>query len=315
MRRYRFYQADVFTDRVFTGNALAIFPDADGLSGEEMQRIAAEMNLSETAFVLPPTEVQALLRLRIFTPVTELPLAGHPVVGTIFVLASRGEYELDEALAEIGDGVHRIHQECGAGVLPVDIRVRGGAVEQVVMTQAPPRFFEEFSDRAALAAGLGLGEDDLLPDGTPAQVVSTAMPQLMVPVRSLRSLERIQLDAGAVRSLLNREEIGSDCLMAFSTECVHGESAAHARMFAPGLGVVEDPATGSAAGALGAWLVRHRRVASNDSGPVRLIIEQGYEMGRPSTIHVEVEHDDGEPSEVRVGGQAVFVAEGSLSLP
>ena len=315
MRRYRFYQADVFTDRVFTGNALAIFPDADGLSGEEMQRIAAEMNLSETAFVLPPTEVQALLRLRIFTPVTELPLAGHPVVGTIFVLASRGEYGLGAALSEVGDGVHRIHQECGAGVLPVDIRVRGGEVEQVVMTQAPPRFFGEFADRAALAACLGLGEDDLLPDGTPAQVVSTAMPQLMVPVRSLRSLERIELDTGAARSLLNREEIGSDCLMVFSTECVHRESAAHARMFAPGLGVVEDPATGSAAGALGAWLVRHRRAVPNDSGPVRLIIEQGYEMGRPSTIHVEVEHDDGAPSEVRVGGQAVFVAEGSLSLP
>lgn len=315
MRRYRFYQADVFTDRVFTGNALAIYPEADGLSGEEMQRIAAEMNLSETAFVLPPTEVQALLRLRIFTPVTELPLAGHPVVGTIFVLASRGEYGLGAALSEVGDGVHRIHQECGAGVLPVDIRVRGGEVEQVVMTQAPPRFFGEFGDRAALAACLGLGEDDLLPGGTPAQVVSTAMPQLMVPVRSLRSLERIELDAGAARSLLNREEIGSDCLMVFSTECVHRESAAHARMFAPGLGVVEDPATGSAAGALGAWLVRHRRVVSNDSGPVRLVIEQGYEMGRPSTIHVEVEHDDGAPSEVRVGGQAVFVAEGSLSLP
>lgn len=315
MRRYRFYQADVFTDRVFTGNALAIFPDADGLSGDEMQRIAAEMNLSETAFVLPPTEVQALLRLRIFTPVTELPLAGHPVVGTIFVLASRGEYGLDEALSGVGDGVHRIHQECGAGVLPVDIRVRGGEVEQVVMTQAPPRFFGEFADRAALAACLGLGEDDLLPDGTPAQVVSTAMPQLMVPVRSLRSLERIELDAGAARSLLNREEVGSDCLMVFSTECVHRESAAHARMFAPGLGVVEDPATGSAAGALGAWLVRHRRVVPDAPGPVRLIIEQGYEMGRPSTIHVEVEHDDGAPSEVRVGGQAVFVAEGSLSLP
>lgn len=315
MRRYRFYQADVFTDRVFTGNALAIFPDADGLSGEEMQRIAAEMNLSETAFVLPPTEVQALLRLRIFTPVTELPLAGHPVVGTIFVLASRGEYGLGAAVSEVGDGVHRIQQECGAGVLPVDIRVRGGEVEQVVMTQAPPRFFGEFGDRAALAVCLGLGEDDLLPDGTPAQVVSTAMPQLMVPVRSLRSLERIELDAGAARSLLNREEIGSDCLMVFSTECVHRESAAHARMFAPGLGVVEDPATGSAAGALGAWLVRHRRVVSSDSEPVRLVIEQGYEMGRPSTIHVEVEHDDGAPSEVRVGGQAVFVAEGSLSLP
>lgn len=315
MRRYRFLQADVFTDRVFTGNPLAVFPEAEGLSGEEMQRIAAEMNLSETAFVLPPTDVRALLRLRIFTPTTELPLAGHPVVGTVFVLAARGEFGLDAALSQVGDGVHRIHQECGAGVLPVDLRVRGGRVEQVVMTQSPPRFFGECADRAALAACLGAGADEVLPGEAPAQVVSTALPQLMVPVRSLRTIERIELDPAAARSLLNREEIGSDCLMVFSTECVNRESAAHARMFAPGLGVGEDPATGSAAGALGAWLVRHRRVAFEEGTPVRLTIEQGYEMGRPSTISVEVEHEAGIPTVVRVGGQAVEVAEGSLQIP
>ena len=151
VREYRFLQADVFTDRAFAGNPLAIVTGAEGLSGEEMQRIAAEMNLSETAFVLPPTAVQALCRLRIFTPNTELPLAGHPVVGTFFVLARRGELGLGEALRNLGTGVHRIHQECGAGVLPVDIRVSGGEVEQVVMTQAPPRFFAEFTDRSSLA--------------------------------------------------------------------------------------------------------------------------------------------------------------------
>ena len=315
MREYRFLQADVFTDRAFAGNPLAIVTGADGLSGEEMQRIAAEMNLSETAFVLRPTDVQALCRLRIFTPNTELPLAGHPVVGTFFVLSRRGELGLGQALKKLGTGIHRIHQECGAGVLPVDIRVSRGEVEQVVMTQAPPRFFAEFADRAALAACLGIGADELLPDDRPAQVVSTALPQLMVPVRSLRSIEKLELDPMAAQALLNREEIGSDCMMVFSTQCVDDENSAHARMFAPGLGVVEDPATGSAAGALGAWLVRHRLVGDGERDPVRMVIEQGYEMGRPSSIHVEVERENGRPSLVRVGGQAVEVAEGVLRVP
>ncbi len=320
MREYRFLKADVFTDRAFTGNPLAIVTEADGLSGEEMQRIAAEMNLSETVFVLRPTDVHALCRLRIFTPNTELPLAGHPVVGAFFLLAERGQLGLGEALRAVGDGVHRIHQECGAGVLPVDIRVRGGAVEQVVMTQAPPRFFAECHDRAALAACLGLGVDELLPNGTPAQVVSTALPQLMVPVRSLRSVERLEFDPAAAQIVLHREDIGSDCMMVFSTQCVHRESAAHARMFAPGLGVSEDPATGSAAGALGAWLVARGLVARGlaspgDRDPVRMVIEQGYEMGRPSSIHVEVEREDGRPSLVRVGGQAIEFAEGFLRVP
>lgn len=318
LREYRFLQADVFTDRAFAGNPLAIVTGADGLSDEEMQKIAAEMNLSETVFVLRPTDVQALCRLRIFTPKSELPLAGHPVVGAFFVLARRGSLGLGSALSALGAGVHRIHQECGAGVLPVDIRVAGGEVEQVVMTQAPPRFFAEFADRAALAGCLGLGADELLPNGIPAQVVSTALPQLMVPVRSLRSVERLELDPVAARALLNLPAIGSDCLMVFSTECVHDGSAAHARMFAPGLGVVEDPATGSAAGALGAWLVRnglHGREDSGERSPVRLVIEQGYEMGRPSSIHVEVEREDGQPSLVRVGGQAVEIAEGVLRIP
>ena len=316
VREYRFWQTDVFTDRVFAGNPLAVFPEAEGLSDAEMQRIAAEMNLSETAFVLPPTDVQALCRLRIFTPKSELPLAGHPVVGTFFTLAQRGELGLGDRLRRLSEGALRIHQECGAGVLPVDIRVRNGEVRQVVMTQARPRFFGECADRAALAACLGLGQDEVVPEGSPpAQVVSTALPQLMVPVRSLRSVERLELDPVAARALLNREEIGSDCMMVFSTRCVNDGSTAHARMFAPALGVAEDPATGSAAGALGAWLVRYGLAGARRPDPVRLVIEQGFEMGRPSLIQVEVEREMGRPSLVRVGGQAVEVAEGVLRIP
>jgi len=301
MKEYRFFQADVFTDRPFTGNPLAIFPEAEGLTSEEMQSIAKEMNLSETTFVFPPTDLKARFRLRIFTPTSELPLAGHPVVGTCFGLAERGMIPLEE-------GTNRIFQECKAGVLPVDIVVRGGKVEEVVMTQSPPRFFDEYGDRALLAAAVGLPEEQLLPGGLRAQVVSTAVPQLMVPAGSLQQLGRIELDLGAMRRVLRETE--SDCFMIFTRECVHPEGTVHARMFAPRLGVAEDPATGSASGALGAYLVKHGLVEAKPTA--RILVEQGYEMGRPSAIHVEVDADESGPKEVRVGGQAVEVAEGIL---
>jgi trans-2,3-dihydro-3-hydroxyanthranilate isomerase len=303
MREYHFIQADVFTDRPFTGNPLAIFPEADGLSSEEMQTIAKEMNLSETTFVLPATEKKAQFRLRIFTPGSELPLAGHPVVGTCFILAERGTIPLDE-------GTNRIHQECGAGVLPVDIIVKNGKVDQVVMTQSPPRFFDEYHDKKRLADSVGLSEDQLLPDGLPAQVVSTAVPQLMVPARSLRHIDKIEIDLVAMRKVLAATR--SDSFMIFTRECVHDEATVHARMFAPTMGIAEDPATGSAAGALGAYLVGRGLVKAEPTA--HILVEQGYEMGRPSAIHVEVDADEHGPTEVRVGGQAVEVAEGKLRL-
>lgn len=303
MREYHFIQADVFTDRPFTGNPLAIFPEGDGLSSEEMQSIAKEMNLSETTFVLPATDLKAQFRLRIFTPTSELPLAGHPVVGTCFVLAQRGIIELEE-------GTNRIHQECLAGVLPVDIVVKNGVIDQVIMTQSPPRFFDEYTDRKLLADSVGLSEDQLLPDDLPAQVVSTAVPQLMVPARSLRHMDKIELDLVAMRKVLSAAR--SDCFMIFTRECVHPESTVHARMFAPTIGVDEDPATGSASGALGAYLVKHGLVEAAPTA--NILVEQGYEMGRPSAIHVEVDADDGGPVEVRVGGKAVEVAEGKLAF-
>jgi trans-2,3-dihydro-3-hydroxyanthranilate isomerase len=301
MKEYRFFQADVFTDRPFTGNPLAIFPEAEGLTSEEMQSIAKEMNLSETTFVLPPTDLKARFRLHIFTPASELPLAGHPVVGTCFVLAERGSIPLEE-------GTNRIFQECEAGVLPVAIEVREGKVEQVIMTQSPPRFFEEYANRALLAEAVGLPEGELLPHGLPAQVVSTAVPQLMVPAASLHHFGRIELDPAALRQVLKETE--SDGLMIFTRECVQPESTVHARMLAPALGVAEDPATGSASGALGAYLVKHGLVQAMPTARVR--VEQGYEMGRPSEIAVEVDADESGPKEVRVGGKAVQVAEGTF---
>ena len=303
MREYHFFQADVFTDRPFTGNPLAIFPDAEGLSSEDMQSIAKEMNLSETTFVLPATDLKAQFRLRIFTPTSELPLAGHPVVGTCFVLAKHGILEVEE-------GPNRIFQECQAGVLPVDIVVKDGRVFQVTMTQSPPRFFDEYTDRKLLADAVGLSEDQLLPDDLPAQVVSTAVPQLMVPARSLRHMDKIELDLVAMRKVL--AETQTDSFMIFTRECIHPESTVHARMFAPTVGVVEDPATGSASGALGAYLVHRGLVTAEPTA--HIVVEQGYEMGRPSAIYVDVDSGEKGPFEVRVGGKAVEIAEGKLSF-
>jgi trans-2,3-dihydro-3-hydroxyanthranilate isomerase len=303
MKKIPFIQADVFTDRAFTGNPLAVIPDGSELSADEMQAIAKEMNLSETTFVLPPTDHKAQFRLRIFTPAAEVPLAGHPVVGTFFVLAQRGKIPLEE-------GSNRIFQQCGAGTLPVDIHVRDGRVDRVVMTQAPPQFLKEFTDRKRLADSVGLAEERLLPDGLPGQVVSTALPQLMVPASSLEDLESIELNLVTMRKIFT--ELETDCFMIFTRETIHAESTVHARMFAPFLGVTEDPATGSASGALGAYLVRHSLVEPQPTA--HILVEQGYEMGRPSAIFVEVDGEPGNPTEVRVGGKAVEVAEGVLSF-
>ena len=298
-----FIQADVFTDRAFAGNPLAIIPDGSGLSTEQMQAIAQEMNLSETTFILPSEDPSATFRLRIFTPAKELPLAGHPVVGACFILAQKGRFPLEE-------GTNRIFQECGAGVLPVDIHVREGKVARVYMTQATPQFFRSTTSRQLLAAAVGLDEDRLLPDGLPAEVVSTAVPQLMVPAQGLKDLEAIELDLVAMRKIFRAME--TDCFMIFTRQTAQPNSTVHARMFAPELGVPEDPATGSAAGALGAYLVRHGVLTANPTA--HLIIEQGYEMGRPSTIYVEVDGTDNAPTEVRVGGTAVEVAEGTIKI-
>lgn len=301
MKEIPFIQADVFTNRAFAGNPLAVIPDGSELSTDEMQQIAREMNLSETTFVLSPSDPKAQYRLRIFTPASEVPLAGHPVVGTFFVLAQRGRIPLKE-------GTNRIFQQCGAGTLPVDIYSVQGNVERVVMTQAKPEFLGVVNDRQLLADAVGLEAECLLPDELPAQVVSTGLPQLMVPARTLKDMERIELDLVAMRKIFR--EVETDCFMIFTRETVHSKSTVHARMFAPFLGVTEDPATGSASGALGAYLVRHRLVDSEPTA--RILVEQGYEMGRPSAIHVEVDGTPGQPTEVRVGGQAVEVAEGVL---
>lgn len=305
MTSYPFYQADVFTRTPLTGNALAMFPDAEGLNDTTMQAIAREMNLSETTFVFPSD--RATRRVRFFTPNAEIPLAGHPTIGTWWLLAELGQIELPD------HGVERFTQETGAGVLPVDVYSKGGKPGRVVMVQALPEFGQLVANSSELGLALGGQKDTVLSDPQP-QVVSTALPQLMVPIRSLAELQRLPSGGAGGKLVSLLRELGTDCAMCYTPETVDSGATVHCRMFAPGLGVPEDPATGSAAGALGSYLVWHNIVRPHD-GFGAVMVEQGLEIGRPSRIHVEIAvGNGGEITEVRVGGEAVTVIHGEIRL-
>ena len=279
--KYEFRILDVFTERPLAGNQLAVVLDADGLGTATMQSLAREFNFSETTFVMPATQAGCDVKVRIFTPVYELPMAGHPTVGTAIVLHHQGV---------IGD---KAVFELGVGPTPVELDAEGRAW----MTQKEPTFGPEIDDRPGFAAALGLGPDDVRAD-LPAQVVSTGNEFLMLPLASADALRRATPDFRnwmAVKSATEMEAVY--CFFA-------GDGADfRARMFVPALASGEDPATGSAAGPLGAYAERHLGTRS-------LVIQQGVEMGRPSVIRVEM--TGGRP---RVGGSAVIVAEGRLDLP
>jgi len=303
MKEYRFFQVDVFTDRPFGGNPLAVFPNAEGLTTDQMQSVAREMNLSETTFVLPPQATEADFKVRIFTPAAELPFAGHPVVGTHWVLAHLGHVDLSEPVTQV-------RFELGVGVLPADLHVVDGRVGKVVMTQDRPTFHTIVEDVSELAQGLGLPAEAITETGLPVQLVSTGVPQMMVPVRSLKEVQG--LDASKLNTaVLNRAcgAVGTKCVMVFSLETERSQSTVHTRMFAPLLGVPEDPATGSANGALGAYLVHYRAVSVTEP-TTHIVSEQGAEIGRPSTLYVDVDSEGETVTAVRVGGQVVLVAEG-----
>lgn len=305
MKEYAFNQVDVFTNKPFGGNPLAVFHDAQGLTSEEMQQIAREMNLSETTFVLPPQDKSADFKVRIFTPAAELPFAGHPVVGTHWVLGHLGMVDLKEP-------VTHVTFELGVGILPASLLVSKGRVEKVVMTQDKPTYHTIVEDITDLAKGLGLSPEEISDSGLQVQVVSTGLPQMMVPIRSLSSIQA--LDPGRLDTVsLNRAcaACGTDIVLVFSLETERPEADVHTRVFAPLHGVPEDPATGSANGALGAYLVQHRVVPITEP-TVFITSEQGSEIGRSSTLFIEVDVVEGKPTTVRVGGNVVAVAEGII---
>ena len=289
---HRFYTLDVFTTTRFEGNPLAVFTDGDGLSDNAMQAIAREMNLSETVFVQKPTEDNALARLRIFTTREELKLAGHPVIGTWFLLAELGVVPAQE-------GAVHVLQQTGAGVLPVEIRFKDGRPQRVTMTQMEARFKPLKVKTAALAKALGLSPRDFDPSMEPG-CVSTGVFNLMVPLRNRTALGKIEMNMSELRRL-----IGKNATMAYCF-ALNGNGKAFTRGMLP-WELYEDAATGSAAGSLGAFLVKHGKLATGST----LNIQQGVEMGRPSQIEVQVTQS-GKKLIPRVGGAAVRVFEGTI---
>lgn len=312
MQNYPFLQVDVFTDKAFTGNALAVFPDAEGLSDEVMMQIAREMNLSETVFVLKPDgqDERVLRRLRIYTPIREIPFAGHPIVGTWNALAREGVVPLPDG----GNGWQRIYHEVQIGVLPVDIEFKDGQPVQVVMTQGKFQILDEIDDsheQAEVARALGLAREDL-DESLPIQVITTGLSCLAVPVRSLADLRDCRINSTLLAEIYTRHG-GAGC-HAFTRETLEvGAARAHARFFAPADNIPEDPATGSACGALGAYLVHHGGLTLEPvDGRYKFVIEQGDFIHRPSRINLDVKGETGNVEEVRVGGPSVLVARGEV---
>jgi trans-2,3-dihydro-3-hydroxyanthranilate isomerase len=295
MRDHRYYTCDVFTDRMFSGNPLAVLTDARGLDDQAMQSIAREFNFSETTFVTPPADRRHTARVRIFTPSRELPFAGHPTVGTAFVLASMGA----------ASGVNELVLEENVGPVPVHIERAGSRIVRCTFTSArlPEHIEASAPSRTALAGMLQLGVDDITAS---AEVWSCGVPYLIVRVASPDALARAQLDLTHWRETLS----------GFVTQEVYpiaqvDESTWSVRMFAPGAGVAEDPATGSAAAALAGWLVRH---APTQSSTLHWTVLQGEAVGRPSRIELEADVSNGAVQAVRVGGASVMVSEGTLRL-
>lgn len=299
----RYLTCDVFTDRKFGGNQLAVFPDARAIPPELMAPIAKEFNFSETTFVLPPDDPSHTAKVRIFTPGGELQFAGHPTVGTAHVLATIGVVKLT------GDET-RIVLEEGVGPVPVIVRSKGGtpefaqlSVAQLPVVGPPP------PSNDALAAALSLSTDDVLTGDWAPQSVSCGTAFLFIPLRDRAAVARARVKLDLFEATLDGYETSK--VMVFAREAELPGHDVRARMFAPSIGVPEDPATGSAAVGLGGYLAA--RDPRRD-GTLRWVVEQGFEMGRPSILEVEADKADGRITGVRVGGKTVMVCEGTFAL-
>lgn len=300
MKNLSFHTLDVFTSEPLTGNPLAVVFGGDGLSTEVMQSIAREFNLSETVFVLPATSKEALTTLRIFTPAAELAFAGHPTIGAAVLLAELG------MVGGSGDEYSIVLDE-GVGPVPVHIRKRPGEAVYAQLTAASPlRLGPEPPAAAQIAAALGLQVEDIDISGDGPLAASVGTPFILVPLTSLDALARAAADPRLCAQLLPGEWGQGFYLYA----PVAANSTAHfrARMFGPGLGVDEDPATGAAAVAL-CGVLTARETAD---GTYTWLVEQGYEMKRPSQLYLQGERANGQASSLQVGGYAVRVSDGRL---
>jgi len=296
MDSYKFVLADVFTRQPLAGNQLVVVLNAQSLRDSQMQALAREFNHSETTFVVPSRQAKAVWRLRSFSPLEEVFGAGHQSLGAWWVLAERG-------LIDLSDPLTRLWQELGEEVLPVEIYSETGKPVRVAMTQGEPHFGDKLTDRTALARALAVEPVDLEVEGLEAQAASTGARHLLVPVRSLSVLERVRVDAQALIRVAR--PLGCEGCYLFCLETHEQGTAARTRAFVPGIGIPEDPATGTAAGPLGAYLASRNLIEQG----IWVVIEQGVEMGRPSQIEVRVQG-----TQVEIAGRSVIVAEGTISV-
>jgi trans-2,3-dihydro-3-hydroxyanthranilate isomerase len=305
-----FVTCDVFTDRPFSGNPLLVVPDARGLTAAQMQAVAREINYSESTFVLPPEDPSHAYLQRTFVPVKEIPYAGHPTVGTAVVMAALGKVAAGEV-----DGDVPVTIEVGFGPLRLELLKKHGRVSRVRMEQGKPEWKAPVTGddvKGQIAAALGVPFDALHP-ALPPQAVGTGNTFLMVPLTSVAAVSSALADT----RMLNHIEKQLDVLglLFFAFDDSPAGPRLRARMFAPGAGVPEDPATGSAAGPLGVYLALHGALPGGVAGGHgQFTIDQGVEMGRPSELDVTVLVENGRPSGVRVEGGAVLMMRGELEV-
>ena len=295
---YSFYTLDVFTNQPFCGNQLAVFPQAGGLSPEQMAKIAIEFNFSETVFVFPPTDNTMEYGLRIFTPGGEIPFAGHPTIGTAYLLGYLGMVDISKEsnLITLGEKV---------GNVPVTINaIDGKVISSTLQAPQPPEFYPEIPPLEDLAKVLSLSVDDLSATHTP-QAVSCGLPFLIIPLNSSEALSTCQINNEAWQKTLSHH-IAPHVYSCYQIDEYHWR----VRMFAPALNITEDPATGSAATAFAGYLASYESTAD---GHFSWLIEQGGEINRPSKIIATADKQNQEITQISVEGESVIITQGSLT--
>lgn len=296
-----FLLIDVFTDRPFGGSRLYLFPDGAGVGEGLMQKVAMEMGAGETAFIVPSRGPgSGAAGLRVFTPTGEIPFGGHSVLGASFAL--------DELRRHAGEGEPFLW-DLEAGRFTVERR-QEHAKSVYYLTQEPPVFMGQYFHRSKVARTLGLSEDEIAITGLPCEIISTGLPIHIVPLASLEAMAAINLRRREADAIAR--DLGFGDLFVFTCEVEGPDSAVHCRMFAPHFGIPEDAASGAATGALVAYLVKHRLIKCDEH--VRIVSEQGLEMGRPSRIIAEATVRGGQATDIKVGGTCVLVGRGRLDV-
>jgi trans-2,3-dihydro-3-hydroxyanthranilate isomerase len=305
MNELTYHLLDVFTNEKFGGNQLAVFQETNQLETDLMQKIARELNLSETVFLFPPSDQTKTKQVRIFTPKMELPVAGHPTVGTAFLLGM-------ENWLETAEGVNDWILEEGVGDILVRVYKEDGKITKAEMNQPLPSFGDIFSGISSAADLLSLSVDDIH-TSVPIQTVSSGVPFLFIPVKSLDAMKRINFRTDVWQKTFSYHT-ETRHIFAFTTETVHASSTVHGRMFAPAMGITEDPATGIASGPLGSYLTEHSLIPIQEDGYYSIRSEQGLEMGRPSFIDISIYKEGKEYKQVKIGGMSVKVGEGKIFI-